>query len=171
MDAPEAAPARSVVLQPDEGPSWWQPRPAGGHAQVKVSPGTTGHEGFSMGFQTIAPGGRIRAHSHGEQVEVQVCFRGRGHVVVDGETFPFVTGTTCFLGTDAVHEIVNDDPAEDPGLVVGDRAPTAWRTSSPPSAGPRAPGEPPPEPFDRPADVLKTERRHGLHAKPGQVRD
>ena len=30
-----------------------------------------------MGYQTIAPGGRVREHSHGDQIELQICFRGR----------------------------------------------------------------------------------------------
>jgi hypothetical protein len=28
-----------------------------------------------MGFQAVAPGSRIREHSHAGQVELQICFR------------------------------------------------------------------------------------------------
>ena len=66
-----------------------------------------------MGYQTVAPGSRIRPHSHGDQVELQICFRGRGSVVADGERHPLVPGTACFLGPDVKHEIVNESGDED----------------------------------------------------------
>ena len=66
-----------------------------------------------MGYQTIAPGCRVREHSHGDQIELQICFRGRGRVVVDGVSHPLVPGTACFLGYDVKHEIINDSPDED----------------------------------------------------------
>ena len=66
-------------------------------------PSDTGYRTLSMGYQTIAPGGRVRAHSHGAQVELQICFRGRGNVVVDGRRHPLVPGTACFLGPDVRH--------------------------------------------------------------------
>ena len=93
-----------------------------------------------MGYQTIAPGGRVREHSHGDQVELQICFRGRGHVVVDGASHPLVPGTACLLGYDVKHEIVNDGPDDlvmlwvitppgPGGLLQGDR-PAARRRAS-----------------------------------------
>ncbi len=165
MNPADATHRKAVVLQPDDGPSYWQPVPASGYAQVKVSPSATGHEGFSMGFQTVAPGGRIRAHCHDQQVEVQVCFRGEGHVVVDGETHPFVPGTTCFLGTDVVHEIVNDT-AEDL-VCLWIIAPHGLEDFFAAIGRPRTPGEVAPLPFERPADAVETERQLGLHARAG----
>ena len=43
-----------------------------------LTPATTGFEGLAMGYQTIAPGCRVREHSHGDQIELQICFRGWG---------------------------------------------------------------------------------------------
>jgi hypothetical protein len=72
-----------------------------------------------------------------------------------------VPGTACFLGYDVVHEIVNDGPDElvmlwvisPPGLEAFFRA----------IGRPRAAGEPAPEPFDRPADVVAVERSMGMN--------
>ena len=108
----DAVRGHAVVVQPGGGPSYWQPVPANGHADPKLHPAVTRFEGLSMGYQTIAPGGRIREHSHGDQVELQICFRGRGRVVVDGVSHPLVPGTACFLGYDVKHEIINESAEE-----------------------------------------------------------
>src|SRR5262245_65355039 len=97
-----------VVVQPGQGPSYWQPIPANGHADPALYPANTRFGGLSMGFQTVAPGARIREHSHGDQIELQICFRGEGRVVVDGVSHPLVPGTACFLGHDVKHEIWNE---------------------------------------------------------------
>ncbi len=161
MDEREKVRGRAVVVQPDEGPSYWQPVPANGHADPKLTPETTGFEGLAMGYQTVAPGGRVREHSHGDQVELQICFRGRGRVLVDGGRHPLVPGTACFLGYDVTHEIVNDG---DEDLVM------LW-VITPPGlehffraiGRPRAAGEPAPAPFARPADVVAVERAMGMN--------
>jgi len=152
---------RAVVMQPGDGPSYWQPVPANGHADPKLFPGNTGFDGLSMGFQTVAPRSRIREHSHGDQIELQICFRGRGKVMVDGVAHPLSPGTTCFLGYDVKHEIVNESDEE---LVM------MW-VISPPGlehffreiGRPRTADQPAPEPFARPTDVIAVERRLGMN--------
>lgn len=151
----------AVVMQPGDGPSYWQPVPANGHADPKLYPANTRFEGLSMGFQSIAPGGRVREHSHGEQIELQICFRGRGRVIVDGASHPLQPGTACFLGYDVKHELINEGPED---LVM------LW-VISPPGlehffeaiGRPRAAGVPAPAPFDRPRDVVAVERRLGMN--------
>ena len=161
MSGSEGTRGHAVVVQPGEGPSYWQPVPANGHADPTLYPGNTRFAGLSMGYQSIAPGGRVRAHSHGDQVELQICFRGRGHVMVEGKRHALVPGTACFLGHDVKHELVNDGPDE---LVM------IWVVSPPgledffPAIGrPRQPGEPAPAPFARPDDVVAIERGLGLN--------
>jgi quercetin dioxygenase-like cupin family protein len=161
MSRSETVRGRAVVVQPAQGASYWQPVPANGHADPALTPATTGFETLSMGYQTIAVGGRVREHSHGDQVELQICFRGRGHVVVDGQRHPLVPGTACLLGYDVKHEIVNDGPDE---LVM------LWVITPPglenffASIGrPRTPGEPAPAPFARPTDVVAIERALGMN--------
>ncbi len=161
MSRPESVRGHAVVVQPGEGPSFWQPLPANGHADPTLHPAVTRFEGLSMGYQSIAPGGRIREHSHGDQVELQICFRGRGRVVVDGASHALVPGTACFLGYDVKHEIFNEG---DEDLVM------LWVVSPPglerffeAIGRRRRAGEPPPAPFSRPADVVAIERSLGLN--------
>jgi quercetin dioxygenase-like cupin family protein len=160
MEHADTVRGRAVVVQPGEAPSYWQPVPASGHADPTLMPATTGYPTLSMGYQTIAPGGRVREHAHGDQVELQICFRGRGHAMVDGVRHELVPGTACLLGYDVKHELINDGPDE---LVM------LWVISPPglerffESIGrPRRPGEPAPAPFARPADVLAIERALGM---------
>jgi quercetin dioxygenase-like cupin family protein len=161
MSPNDSARGHAVVMQPDEGPSFWQPVPANGHADPKLVPANTGLETLSMGYQTIAPGSHVREHSHGEQIELQICFRGRGRVMVDGASHPLVPGTACFLGGDVKHEIVNEGPDD---LVM------LWVITPPglehffASIGrPRQPGEPAPAAFARPTDVVAIERALGMN--------
>ncbi len=160
MSADASSRGRSVVMQPGEGPSWWQPVPANGHADPKLFPGNTGFDGLSMGYQTIAAGGRVRPHSHGDQVEIQVCFRGRGHVLVDGARHDLVPGSACFLGHGVRHEIVNDG-AEDL-VMLWVIAPPGLESFFEAVGRRRKPGDPAPEPFERPGDVVAIERSLGM---------
>jgi quercetin dioxygenase-like cupin family protein len=161
MSAHESVRGHAVVLQPDEGPSFWQPVPANGHADPRLTPAVTRFPGLSMGFQTIAPGGRVREHSHAAQVELQICFRGRGRVVVDGRSHPLVPGTACFLGYDVRHEIVNEGPDE--LVMIWVVAPAGLEHFFAAIGRPRRPGEPAPAPFARPADVVAIERAMGMN--------
>lgn len=161
MNRAETVRGRAVVMQPEEGPSFWQPVPARGHADPKLMPGNTGFEGLAMGYQTIAPGGRVREHSHGDQVELQICFRGRGRVMVDGVSHELVPGTACFLGYDVRHEIINET-AEDL-VMLWVIAPPGLERFFEAIGRPRARGEAAPAPFARPADVVALERALGMN--------
>ena len=152
----------AVVMQPEDGPSYWQPVPANGHADPKLFPANTGFEALAVGYQTIAVDSRVREHSHGDQVEMQICFRGRGRVVVDGQSHPLVPGTVCFLGRDVRHEIVNEGPDELVMLWV--ITPPGLETFFQAVGRPRRAGEPAPAPFARPADVVAIERSLGMRA-------
>jgi quercetin dioxygenase-like cupin family protein len=161
MNATGTAKGRAVVMQPDDGPSFWQPIPANGHADPKLYPGNTDFEGLAMGFQTIAPGSRVREHSHGDQVELQICFRGQGRVVVDGVSHDLVPGTSCFLGYDVRHEIINEGREDLVMLWV--IAPAGLERFFEAIGRPRRRGEPAPSPFARPCDVVAIERAMGMN--------
>jgi quercetin dioxygenase-like cupin family protein len=148
-------------MQPDEGPSWWQPVPANGHADPKLTPDITRFEGLSMGYQTIAPGSRVREHSHGDQVELQICFRGRGRVVAGGASHRLVPGTACFLGYDVTHELINEGP--DDLVMLWVITPPGLERFFQAIGRPRQPGEPAPAPFARPGDVVAIERALGMN--------
>ncbi len=161
MNRSENARGRCVVVQPGEGKSFWQPVPANGHADPTLVPGDTGFDGVSMGFQTIDPGCRVREHSHPDQIELQICFKGSGTVRLDGEPHPVSPGTACFLGYDVKHEIIND--TDDELVMMWVIAPGGLEEFFETVGRPRAEGEPAPEPFARPADVLSIERSHGMN--------
>jgi quercetin dioxygenase-like cupin family protein len=161
MNTHETTRGRATVMQPDDGPSFWQPVPASGHADPKLFPEMTGFEALSMGYQTVAVGGRIREHSHGDQVELQICFRGRGHVNVDGVRHELVPGTACCLGIDVKHEIVNDGDEELVMLWV--ITPSGLEDFFETIGRPRKAGDPAPAPFERPTDVVAIERSMGMN--------
>ena len=108
MEFLEELQGHSVVMQPDEGPSIWQPIPANGHADPKLIPANTQFEGFSMGFQTIAPRCHVLEHAHDDKIELLIGFNGTGRILVDGISHAFLPGTACFLGYGVKHKIINE---------------------------------------------------------------
>lgn len=46
MSRAEAVRGRAVVIQPEEGASYWQPVPANGHADPKLTPANTRFDGL-----------------------------------------------------------------------------------------------------------------------------
>jgi len=161
MSTAHAVSGHSVVVQPDEGASYWQPVPANGHADPKLTPANTRYGELSMGYQTIAPGGRVREHSHVEGMELQICFRGRGEVVVDGQRHPLQPGTACFLGPDVKHEIVNDSP--DNLVMLWVISPPGLERFFEAIGRARRRGEAAPPPFARRRDVVAVERAMGMN--------
>ena len=160
MSNVEACRGHAVVMQPGEGPSFWQPKPANGYSSPKLFPELTKFAGFSMGYQAVAPDSRIRAHSHTDQVELQICFSGKGCVLVDGERHELTPGTACFLGPDVEHEIFNDGDEDLVQLwIIG---PAGLEGFFKKIGRDRARGDAAPEPFDRPDDVVAIERAMGF---------
>jgi quercetin dioxygenase-like cupin family protein len=151
----------AVVMQPGDGPSYWQPVPANGHADPALFPANTRFNGLSMGFQTIAPKSRVREHSHGDQIELQICFRGEGRVMVGGVAHPLVPGTACFLGYDVKHEIINE--SDDELVMLWVISPPGLEDFFRAIGRPRQAGDPAPDPFARPGDVVAVERKLGMN--------
>jgi mannose-6-phosphate isomerase-like protein (cupin superfamily) len=155
-----AAESPVIVVQPDEGESFWQPVPANGYAEVRVShrkhPSITR---LATGIQVIAPGCHIREHVHPAQEELLFFFEGSGEAVIDGKSYQLTVGTTVYVGAGHRHKLVNTGhsdlkmcwvmlPGGENGL--DDFFARIGR--------PRRPGEPAPEPFDRPTDIDEIER-------------
>ena len=164
MTTIEAVRGKAIVMQPDDGASYWQPVPANGHADPKLTPAVTGCDRLSMGFQTVAPGSHIREHSHDDQIELQICFRGRGRVVVDGQSHPLVPGTACFLGYDVKHTIVNEGP--DDLVMLWVVTPAGLENFFEQIGRPRHRDAAAPAPFSRPENVAAIERSAGLAFTP-----
>ena len=151
---------RAIIRQPNSGKSYWQPKPANGYAEATLTPDETGFKGLSMGFQTIAPGGHIREHSHDSQIELQICHKGLGHVLVDDIRHELVPGTSCFLGYNVKHEIFNG--GDEDLIMMWVIAPAGLEKFFSAIGRERAPQSHAPKPFDRPKDIIDVEREMGM---------
>lgn len=155
-----------LVLQPEEGRGYWQPRPANGHIIVKVSPENCTSNLVTMGIQALAPEGcYVREHWHARNDEILFCYEGRGTILVDGTAHPFVPGTTAYLGRWVKHKIVNDGPGD--FKMTWTYLPPGLHAFAAGIGRPRRAGEPAPAPFARPADSLELERATGFGPKIG----
>ena len=146
----------AVVVQPGEGESYWQPVPANGYAEVLVSSrNDPSIGGFSSGVQVIAPGGHVREHQHGANEELLFFFEGRGRAVVDGVEHPVQPGTTVYVGPWCRHTFINDGDTDLKMFWM--LAPGGLEDFFEAIGRKRQPGEPAPEPFARPDDVVQIE--------------
>ena len=147
----------TVVSPPDAGESFWQPVPANGWAEVKVSPRDDARvRGFSSGIQVIAPGCHVREHRHGREHELLFFYAGRGRVELNGASHPVSEGAMIFVGPGNAHRIVNEGDGDLRMMWV--LMPGGLEDFFEAIGRPRAPGAPPPPPFPRPADVEAIER-------------
>ena len=98
----------AVVVGPDVSPSYWQPMPANGFAEVRVSRNNGQGVAFSSGIQCIAPGSYIREHWHDHNEELLFFYEGTGCAIVDGIKHSIVPGTTIYLPPLAKHRLINE---------------------------------------------------------------
>lgn len=145
------------VVPPDGGQSWWQPVPANGFAEVRVSPRTVPGLGFASGVQEVAPGGYVREHLHPAQEELLFFYEGRGTAVIDGVDHPLVPGTTVYLGPNRRHKFVNEGPG--PLKFFWFLMPGGLEDFFERIGRSRTLGEAAPAPFARPADVVEIEKQ------------
>ena len=158
-----------LVVQPGTAESHWQPVPANGHIKVIFAPHRVAMEHpIGLGTQTIAVGGHVREHAHDRNEEVLYVISGKGRAVIDGETHPMVPGTAFFIGKNRRHMFVNEgqEALTFVWLIVPNGLEDFFRLIG----RPRRDGEPDPEPFARPADVLDIERRTVFAAQPADQR-
>lgn len=145
-----------VVCQPDEGESFWQPVPANGYAEVRVSERNSPKiAGFSSGIQVIAPGCHIRDHQHGAEQELLFFFEGTGKAVVNGEEHPVEPGTTVYVGPWNKHTFINDGTTDLKMMWV--LMPGGLENFFQAIGRPRGRGEKAPPPFPRPDNVAEIE--------------
>jgi len=146
--------AKGFVLQPEEGESYWQPVPANGYVVNKLQPENWDGP-FSLGIQVVAPHSFIRRHVHDRNREAIFVWGGRGKAVVDGAEHPMQPGTVIGLPAGVEHMFVNESEEELRLLWI--LAPHGLEEFFRLVGRPRRAGEPTPEPFPRPADVLEIE--------------
>lgn len=146
------------IVQPEEARSFWQPVPANGFVECHLDPSNISSDTpFAMGRQTVAPGCHVREHMHAEQEEIIHVVSGEATVLLDGVEHRAVPGTTVFLGKGRKHAFINR--GSEPFTFVWVLMPGGLERFFEAIGRPRRPGEPPPEPFPRPADVAEIERR------------
>lgn len=158
-----------LVKQPGEAVSYWQPVPANGHIDVIFAPEVVPME-FPIGFgtQTVPPGGYVREHAHDRNEEVIFVVSGKGRAVVEGVSYPMQPGSAFFIGRNRRHMFINEG-TEDifwTWLIVPNGLEDFFRLIG----RPRQPGEPVPEPFPRPDNVLQIERDTVFAAQPSDQR-
>ncbi len=172
-DAPatpsEAEAGQVLVLQPDEGRNFWQPVPANGHISVRIAPGFVQMQSpFSIGTQTVPPGGYVREHSHPVHDEALHFISGTGKAFVDGVEYPVKPGVTIFVGRKRRHMFVNDGEGELHWLWF--IQPSGLEIFFEEIGREKTAGQPDPTPFARPENVLEIEGRTGFAPPSGDQR-
>lgn len=141
----------SVVVGPDEGISLWQPMPSRGYVNLNLTPDNMPYDDFCSGIQVLPPGHYVREHGHSQNHELVFIYEGEGICIIDGEEHTLTPGSTVLFARNSVHLLKNTGEVDlklhwvffPPGLDDWFKAIGKART----------PGEPMPEPFDRPEDV------------------
>jgi len=111
---------------------------------------------FSMGTQLVDPGCFVREHIHPDNEEVIFVLEGQGEALLDGvDKVPMVKGTCIFLGKGRSHRFQASDDA--PMTFMWLMMPGGLETFFARIGRARQPGDPKPEPFPRPVDVLQIE--------------
>ena len=148
----------ALVVGLDEAESHWQPVPANGFVRNILTRGQTASENdFSIGTQTVAPGCLIREHTHDRNEEVIHVLEGEGVARIDGIEHPISRGSTVFIGRNRRHHFINRGSG--PLTFLWFFMPGGLDRFFAEIGRPRAPGEPAPEPFPRPANIAEIEAR------------
>jgi quercetin dioxygenase-like cupin family protein len=159
-----------MVLRPEEGRNYWQPQPANGSISVRVAPGMVDVQmPFSLGTQTLPPGGYVREHSHPVHDEVLHFISGRGTAVVDGIEHAAEPGVTIFVGRNRRHMFINTSQDADLHWLWFIQ-PNGLEDFFAEIGRPVEAGDPAPQPFARPADVLEIEARTAFSPQPSDQR-
>jgi len=152
------------VLGPEDGASYWQPVPANGYVINKLTaenwPGP-----FCTVVQIVAPHCHIRKHAHDRHHEMVFVWGGRGRALVDGVEHPMEPGTLIALPIDVEHMFINE--SDEPLKLLAILSPHGIEAFFAEIGRPRTAGEPAPDPFPRPANILEIEARTVF--KPGST--
>jgi quercetin dioxygenase-like cupin family protein len=147
---------QALAVPAGSAPTFWQPVPANGHAECILSEKNlrTVHR-FSMGTQTLPPGGRVRLHAHDTSEEVFYVIEGQGSAEIDGQTYRMTPGAALYMGHNVPHTFVNDGQTD--LKWVWFFMPGGLEDFFAAIGRPRTAGEPAPESFARPSDVAQIE--------------
>ncbi|HUG78949.1 MAG TPA: cupin domain-containing protein [Burkholderiales bacterium] len=147
----------AIALGPEEGLSFWQPRPSNGYVTVKISPYNSPNDLISAGIQVLEPGASVRRHAHERANEILFVYEGEGKAQIDGQWHRVSQGSTLMVGRFVEHYVENDGAR--PLKLFWAIMPAGLEDWFQALGRPRTPGEPLPEPFDRPQNVEEIQHR------------
>lgn len=158
----DRASGHAVVLQPEEGDSWWQPLPANGYGTNKLTRSNWSGS-VSCGIQVVGPHSFVRLHSHSQHHEVICVWAGYGKAVVQGVPHDMQPGTVIGLPPNVAHTSINDGGSELKffWLIEPQGLDEFFRSIGRARTSPEAPQQ-----FERPEDVLAMESRAGFNVTP-----
>lgn len=161
-NATAAEKGAAICLAPDEGPSFWQPKPTGGSVTWKLWHGSMTSNMFAMGTQSIPPGGRLMPRSFSRSEGMMFVYRGQGTAIVNGSSKPIGPESLIYVGRDAEHSIENTGSTD---------LEFVWVVTPPGSeeatrllGRPRQPGQAAPQPFEAAPGWQDSWSRVGLKA-------
>lgn len=142
-----------VLLEPDEGESYWQPAPTDGYATVKISPLNVWSNHVTVVEQVVPPGKVLPAHAHPRNEELKLITTGTGVATVQGREWPVEPGALCVTGRWVEHSFLNT--GTDDLTILAVFMPPALEGLIAGIGRPRTPGDPAPESFPVPADIAE----------------
>lgn len=156
---PENVTGAALVRALEGGRSFWQPVPANGFVRCLLESGEVGAEHpFSIGTQTIAPGGcYVRTHAHDRHEEVIFFLNGRGKIEIDDAATveQAEPGTIVYVGRNRRHSFIND--GDEPLTFLWLLMPSGIEKFFERIGRERRPGDETPLPFPRPENVARIE--------------
>ena len=147
----------AIVMGPEEGVGYWQPKPSTGHIIAKVTPETGPYDDFSTGIQVLEPGAAIREHGHQRQHELLFVYQGTGHAIIDGERHELKPETLIVVGRRVLHYLENE--GDDQMRILWVIFPPGLEDWFKAIGVPRQPGETDAPVFERPEDVKDIQDR------------
>lgn len=98
----------SVVVQPNEGKSYWSPKPSNSYVEIKISPWNLPDTQHTVFLDELPPGCYVGEHSHeGDAVEIFTILSGNGEMTLDGEVFNIEPETVIYVHNESRHSIRN----------------------------------------------------------------
>lgn len=141
------------IMGPDDGDTYWQPKPSLGYVTVKTKPEYARKNNFGVALQKLEPGAHVVPHAHSRTAELLVCVKGKGKVYLEGAgEKEFRPGAIAMIGTRTFHNFHNTGSQEDGELIVaGLASPTEISEALSEIGIPRIVGEPTPDHIERDA--------------------
>jgi mannose-6-phosphate isomerase-like protein (cupin superfamily) len=141
----------AIVLGPEDGLSYWQPKPSTGYIMGHITPYNSPYDNFSAGIQVLEPGAAVREHGHERSHELLFVYEGSGFALIDGERHELEAGSTIMVGRRVMHYVENTgDTQMKIHWVIFPAGLEDWFAAI---GRPRKPGETEAPVFDRPDGV------------------